>query len=323
VQGIDLWQLFDREGGSVAVQRLAASDVVLDPGQGLLYHAALNGTLSAYQLRDGQPAFTLGLLFGSEFERVFFARRGHRMVVASVEQRVDPHEPEAPEYALVEVQDLGDPIQADDIKILTSARLLTSLQRSATVLQAAMHQDTLVIATPGKVEMADLDLTILATYEGAFTPLAMSLDETGRIYLVVQIEEDEQARRYALWVLSSAGQRLVEVDLPAQDRYTPPIVGYDHHIYLAHGDSLHALSPEGEHLWTKYGGGLIAGAVATADHRVLVAGGGWLSAFDAAGERTMVFMHDGASWVTPPVLTEHGDILIATEQHLYRLTRKR
>lgn len=324
VQGHDFWQLFDREGVSVATQRVAASDVVLDPGNTLVYHAAPNGALRAHQLRDGSATFTLGLLFGAEFERVFFARRGQRMIVVSLEQRIDPHEPEVPDYALVEVQDLGDPPQADDLNILTSARLVTSVQRSAHVLHAAMHEETLVLAIPGRVEVLDGALQPLARFEAPFTPLAMSLDEAGRIYLIVRVEDEPGRDRQALWILSPAAEKLVEAAVPVHPNgaYTPPIVGYDHQVYVLLGDRILALSPEGDVLWDEHAGGRIAGAVVTADDQLLAAAGGLLMTFDAQGERTGLFYLDDDHWTTPPVLTAQHRLLVASTQYLYCLQLK-
>ena len=323
VQGRDLWQLFDRMGESVAVQRVAGSDVVLDPVNKLLYHAMPNGTLGAYQWAEERPAFTLMLLFGAEFERVYFARRGPRMVVASVEQRVDPHAPEPTELALVEVQDLGDPPRASDMKILTSAQLLASVQRKTNVLHAAMNDDTLVVATPGLVEFFDIDLQPAAHFEGRFTPRALSLDEMGRVYLIVEAEDASGETHPALWILSANAEIQVEVAIPAHPAgvyaYSPPIVGYDHRVYVLLGNRVLALSPEGETLWTTATGEAIAGAVVTADGKLLVTAGGVLLSLDAGGERKGIFLVDGDRWTTPPVLTDRQRVLVASERHLYCL----
>ena len=324
VQGRDLWQLFDDEGQSIAVQRVAASDVVLDPDRGLIYNAASNGTLVARTLADGEPAYTLGLLFGPEFERVFFSRRGDRMVVASVEHPVDVHEAEPVKNSLVEVHELGDPVRTDDIGIVTSSRRLASLNRKADEMRAAMHGDTLVVATPGQVEYFDLGLASGAKFTGDFEPLSMSVDEAGRSYLLVREPSDAQPVRQALWVVAPDGGKVIDVEVPAQldGEYPPPVVGYDHNVYLAFGDSIRAVSPQGEMLWTQHAGGPVGGATVTADDQLLVAAGGMLASWNPKGERTLLFFLEGERWITPPILTGQGRILIATEKHLYCLGRR-
>ncbi|HMB92333.1 MAG TPA: hypothetical protein VKP65_15885, partial [Rhodothermales bacterium] len=284
-----------------------------------------NALIRAQHMTDGAPAYSLFARFGDTYARAFLARRDTRLLIVSVEVEGDPHGTHEPENAVVEVQHVGEPVQVDENGFLRSGRRLADVIFDTVDVQVALAGDTLVAAVPDQLYTLDLGLQVQQVWEGAFTPLAMSLDETGAAYLIVHTVSEEDEERYALWVVTPEGERIVDSNVPEpeEDEQAPPIVGYDHHIYLPQGDSLHAFSPDGEHLWAKFGGGLFAGAVATADHRVLVAGGGWLSAFDTSGERTMVFVHDSASWVTPPVLTEHGDILVATEQHLYRLTRKR
>jgi hypothetical protein len=150
----------------------------------------------------------------------------------------------------------------------------------------------------------------------------MSLDESGFIYLVVLIEEEDGAHRYALWALTPQGEQVMDVTLPKRSGYGPPIVGYNYQVYILLGDRILAISPEGDVLWNKATGASIAGAIATADDQLLVAAGEMISAYDAAGERTVLFYEEGVAWATPPVLTERQQVYVASQHHLYGLQPK-
>ena len=63
----------------------------------------------------------------------------------------------------------------------------------------------------------------------------------------------------------------------------------------------------------------VAGAVVTADDLLVVSEGDSLTAWDAQGQRRVIHTLPGESLATAPVLLADGDVLVATQAHLYRL----
>ncbi|MBT8399866.1 MAG: hypothetical protein KJO98_05265 [Rhodothermia bacterium] len=325
VKGTQLWQLFDPDGASLVVETMAENDIVLDPEHRLLYSSDIDGALNAYSLQDGSLAFTLDLLFGSEFDRVYTARRAQRVLVASVELPVDLHEPDPPKHALVEVHDLGEVVRTDDLDIVASSRLVGSTSWNEDLLYAAMNDDILVAATRGRIEQRSLDLSLLGALEAKFTPAALSLDEAGRVHMIVDVEGEDGQRRRALWVVTPAGEKAVDVELKtfAEASSAPPVIGYNHNIFLADDRTIRAFSAEGGELWSQQAGGPVAGLAVTADDQLLVTAGQLLSSYQTDGERRVLFVLDDGRWTTPPVLTDRGRILAATEKQLVCLTTQR
>lgn len=313
VQGHARWQLLSTSGEALAADYLGQSDVVLDPEQGLIYAMDRDGYLAAWQIKDGSLSFLVKIDYGSDFSRILIARRGGRMIVAGVEREIQPHE-DPPNESLVEIFDIGDPPQLRPDRVVDSMIDVASLMRRSANLSAALDRETLVIATDGHLYRADENLNLNAALTGSFTPLSLSLGEAGFAYLVVLNE----AGLHALWVVSPDGDLMVDAELSRRPG-TPPIIGYDQRIYLVIDERLHAFGPGGEPAWAQHAGAPIAGAIVTADDRVLVAAGDLIQQFEPDGERTVLLQLEGARWTTPPVLTEQGRILVATGQHLYCL----
>ena len=321
VQGRSQWLLAAGDGTPLATHRLGASEVVLDPERALVYTAGPDGTLQVYDMEDGTLAYRMPFLFGSEFERVFIGRRGARLVVASVERKVDLHDPEPPEQALVELHDIGEGHVTDDLDFLMGAQYVRALERPVRTMQAAMQGDTVVIATPGRLEWADAGLGLQGRLEGDFEPHALSLDEQATMYLVVRLSSPNDPPGLHLWRVNREGERTAQVPLSdaVRDVRVPPIVGYDHSVYIAEGDSVRAIGADGAAAWVAFAGGPVAGAVALADHRLLASAGSVVASFTPEGERTIVFHAPEAAWQTPPIVTENGRILVASTDHLYCL----
>lgn len=314
-QGIDRWQLFDLDGKPLATDRLGASPVFIDTAHPLFYLADENGYVAAHRLSGGGEEFVFHAYFGNDFQRVLLSRRGRRMLIVSVERPVDPHGQHQPNLSVVEVQDLGEPPQTNADRILRSNKRETYLMRKTVLLQAALRDDTLVLATQDRVYLADLNLKIHAVLQAEFTPLAMSLDEAGRIYLIVN-----ERGRPALWVLTPQGERLGSFVFPPDMEVAalPPVVGYDHRAFIIGTDRLLSVNPNGKLAWAR--GGRVAGATVTADDQLLVSDGSELAAYDADGKRRILYDFRDEVLSTPPVLTAGGELIVASPNHLFVLS---
>jgi hypothetical protein len=164
--------------------------------------------------------------------------------------------------------------------------------------------------------MTDPELRIRTALRGEFEPVAMSLDEANRLYLVVQ-----EGERQALWVLTPEGRRSISYVLAphVQVGSVPPIVGRDHAIYIQARDRLISLSAEGKWLWEYVTAEAPAGAAVTSNYALLLASGSQVSAFDREGGRRVLYSFVGESVRSAPVLTPDSRLLIATQRHLYCL----
>jgi hypothetical protein len=320
VQAADQWQLFDTEGKALASGPLHVSEVVLDRAHELFYHNEPVGLIAARRLTDGGRLFLVAGYAGNNYRRAFLSRRGRKLIVASVEFVTNPHSNYFPNLSAVNVVDVGEPHEVDSLTgILRSARPLAELTRDISLLFAALHDETLYLATRDRVYLADLDLKIRAELAGQFEPVAMSLDEAGRIYLLVRAEG-----RTALWLLSPQGERLMAFTMPSDLKLTatPPIVGYNHRVYVLGADRMLAINPDGKLAWVRPVNGQRGGAVITADDQLLVSDGRDLAVFNQEGQRSVLSSFDNETLFTPPVLTASGEILVASERRLYLLAPK-
>jgi outer membrane protein assembly factor BamB len=139
----------------------------------------------------------------------------------------------------------------------------------------------------------------------------------GLIYLVVFHEE-----RLNLWLVNSDGEKAYAVELPKEvgNIYYPPIIGYDHRVYLLSDKRLMAFNSRGDFIWEYKTQSEIAGAVITADNQLLLTIGSELGAFEANGRYKMLYEFEGESLQTPPTLTSNSELLVASRSNFYCLT---
>jgi hypothetical protein len=167
-----------------------------------------------------------------------------------------------------------------------------------------------------RIYLADRRLGLEAELTGTFVPLALSVDEDGRLDVVVG---DGTSR--ALWVVTPEGRRVTNVAAPAGAGAIPPVVGYDHRVFVLGREEATAVSAAGKALWTGATHGAPAGAAVTANEALLVAAGAELAAFELDGARRVLYTAEGALR-TSPVMTADDEVLVATDRELLSLVRK-
>jgi hypothetical protein len=87
------------------------------------------------------------------------------------------------------------------------------------------------------------------------------------------------------------------------------------------GQRILSVAPDGKLNWMRSAAGSIAGAAISADDLLLTAEGNALTAWDAQGQRRVLYEFTGEALATAPALTSDGDLLVATRTALYRLSR--
>jgi hypothetical protein len=214
----------------------------------------------------------------------------------------------------LQIQDLGDEQKVDESGILQNGVVQAEAPRPTLHLLSALHRDTLVLAYREQIEFLDLHLRHLGELKAGFAPVAMSLDETGQVYLLVQAEAGR-----SLWIVRPTGERTVSLSLAPSTSIRPPLVGLDHRIFLLESGRLMAIGADGRRLWERSLVGDLGGAVVTANDRVLVASGHEILSLDPEGKATVLYDFLGEGLLTPPVLTSRGDLLVASATKLYCL----
>jgi hypothetical protein len=203
--------------------------------------------------------------FGSNFVRPLIARHNNRFVLAGVELEGGPHRPIPANLSVIEYDDLAPQLKTDETGLLFSISATGRLLVKTTKLVAAMHGDTVVFAVPNCVYLATSDMKPKSAFNGDFEAVTLSLDETGRIYLVTL-----QHSGRALMILSPEGNRVGEYSFQPEmgELIAPPIVGYDHRVFLVSSSRAIALDSAGKQIW-QAGTDRATGAAVTADGHLL------------------------------------------------------
>ncbi|MBM4440877.1 MAG: hypothetical protein FJ027_10665 [Candidatus Rokubacteria bacterium] len=315
------WSLLDGRGRPLARGPRGGSDVVLAADRGLFHEVDAFGAWTARSLADGTTRYHTLLPNGASFARYFVVAHQTRHVAVGIEQPLGAHDGEgrAPRETLIEAFSAPEPIETDETAMLRSATESAEL-RLDTLKTAAAHDDgMLVLALADTVLWLDLKLQPVAAFEDRFAPEMLSLDETRTAYLVA-----ETGTRHQLSAITSAGERLYMFELPKRlvPLRQPPIVGYDHGVYLLSERMIVALAADGEIRWARPAAAGFAGGFVTGNGQLLASDGGEVVAFDEDGQRRSLYAFVGERRLTSPVLTDAGEILVASEKVLYCLVRR-
>jgi len=343
--------LFDLEGHRVAALYPGVNGL-FDTDHSLYWQATPPGSdlLIAYRMPGGE---LLGSLSVNDItvSRDFIGRRGLRMIMAGTSFQHRPDGGVVSQRAAIETRLIKDPPQADaETHLLEEEMSDREISIDSAQMIVAVHGDTVAFAVHGRLYFAGWDLRVRRALAGEFLPLAMSLDEEGRIYLVVA-----SGNRIELWGIAQDGGRfLVVVLLSDADRFLrkidvdythqsgsrqiqvilpeifvwAPIIGYDHRVIVGvrvpgtqpglWEQRLFAIGSSGGLSW-EYSSSF-AGAAVTADDRLLVSAGDKLLAFGETATPEVLHEFPGEIQQSAPILTGDGDLLVATGQFLYALT---
>jgi len=311
------WELFDLAGKAIASGRYTTSMVSANAPSNRFYFVDENNFLLAHQLSSGRLEFMFPVTYGETFIRPHLFQNGRRILWTAYERDTYPHAPQRAPRSLVEMRELGDKLETDAIGLLFSLTADVRLYLATRVVSSAALGDEIVLAVPGAIYRASDALeprTVMET-ESAAEPLGLSLDETRRIYLVTKQSEDR-----TLWIIAPDGRRAV-VPLAREwgDFIAPPVVGYDHRVFLVTGSRAVAFGPDGKLQWDVPPGGHIAGVTVSADGILLLSAGARIVGLNPKGESRVLRDFEGDSLSTPPVLMPSGQMLVASAKKLYCL----
>ena len=319
IQGDGPWQLFDKECKLLEQGYIYGSDVVLDVENKCFYLSDEIGMIKTYDLDNGNRLFSVSLVFGNSYKRSFIARQIDRLMVVSTEREMGRHSAEKPEDSTIEVLRFNESQEIDRDGILRSARGIARLKRKTLLLLSALYDETLVVATDNQICLLDFDLQIKTALSGKFTPLVISLSDAGIIYLVL-IDNGVPKLR----AIKPNGERIFSAELPEEmlNIFYPPIITYNHRVFLIKDNYLLAFAANGRGIWEYKSDSPIAGAVITAENQLLISDGSELVVFEANGRHRILYEFKNESLQTPPTITSNGELVVATDKKLYCLARR-
>jgi len=310
------WVLFGADGTRIASGAMGRSALTADSANGLFYLVDGAEQLQVRSASNGGLQFRWPVAMGEGFSYPLLTRAGTRFLVAGIEHDLFGHPTLPATHGRLYLLDAGA-LGTDESKLLRTARRAETLLIGEPRMLVTMVGERSLLATRGRLTVISGDLQVESAFEtDDFEPQLLSADEAGYMHLVVG-----RGAGRLLWVVSPAGQRMVRVELGPElgPPGAPPVIGYDHRIFLWGGSALRAYAPDGTSLWDWRCAEGIAGVGVTANDQLLVACGPEVRAIDAAGKARRLFRFDGEAIAGPPVLAANGDLLVVTRTHLHRL----
>jgi hypothetical protein len=308
VVGAAGWALFEGSGRTLASGSSIHCSPALDDQAVRLITGDAEANLVFHRLSDGARELAAQPMVSLNLQRIFVTARGNSTIMLSTLEDPELHRPPK-QRTVLETIDLN---YRGEGPSPTAA-----VVRDETVVLAAMAGGRLVLAATDRVYFFEPDLTVHSIWTGSFRAFGLSLDEAGNLYLLAG-----SGSAVHLWKLTPEARRAWEVPLPQSAIWPvqPPIVGYDHTVYLVSEKQILAISADGRVLWEKPGTGPIKGAFVTANDLLVTTEGSQIAAWNLAGERKLLF-DAGEPLTTPPVMTE-GHLFVASSSHLFSVALK-
>jgi hypothetical protein len=301
IVGREEWQAFqDRKPLPLAMR--GGDDAEWLPAQNVILQPNRLAELVADPISGGDPHWSIPLHGANETLRGYIHRRGDHIVVEGYSESRSPHNPETSLTGYLEVlRPDGEQIAFRDLE---NARI-----------RVAMHNDFIIAARPGAVDYLDYSLQSQRRITFAMLPQAISLDETGRAYVLALIDGRQQ-----LAILTAAGEvSLTPMPVGFTAYHRPPVVGLDHRVYLLGAGRV--FSP-GTPTWSYETPARLAGATVTADGLLLLAAGDAVLALDNKGAARPIARTPGDELMAPPILGAEGELLFLTRKALHCWRRK-
>ncbi len=162
----------------------------------------------------------------------------------------------------------------------------------------------------------NLDLSISKVFSGNFVPKAMSLDESGNCHLTVLTPEGGK-----YWKLDSSGKLQLEVALNTAISAVPqpPVVGFDHRVYVQLSNHILQLDQDGKRRCSFPTQSIDARCLVTPKGQLLIADGKRLVVQEADCS-TRVLMEFDVPICGMTNIVEGNRILVATNSKLYCLS---
>ena len=306
------WTLLDRNGHQIAEGISGGAAITLDPSSGAFFALGMGNAFQTLALDRGDLRFKFPLGYNEFFVWPILHRSGTRLIAAAVELPMIGPKPQPPTKSLFHITEVASPLKLSPYKILLSISANQDLVFKEPNMIPVASRDILWAAMPGLLIRTSPAENIDGAWSGSFKPIAASADEAGWLHLVVETGP-EGHRVHELWIVTTEGRRTVRGSVPPAyaSSTVPPVIGYDHRVYLRNTRSVAAFSPEGKLIWETSLAGEIAGTSVTPDGRIVAAAGTAIWVLDTNGKSTQLASLSVLP-ITAPVVTAEGEILVGT-----------
>jgi hypothetical protein len=301
VLGKAAFQLFVRaEPTAHGVRR--GEDAEIQPDAGVFLQPDRYSRIASYSLTTGDPASYFSANGGNDTLRTFVHRSAGFTVVASADESRSPHNPV--------------PNRVVYLQVFDSAGVETASRDGDTGrLRVAMHNAFIVVARPNAIDFLDSSLNAQRRIEAAMVPHSLSMDESGRVYLLCTVDHRQQ-----LWIVAPSGE-YSSVPMPGgvSPFHRAPIVGYDHRVYVLSLNGIVTVDAAGQLDWHFDASGRVAGATVSADGQLIAAIGDSILAFNPKGESRVLCRFADEQLMASPVLGSAGELYALTDRRLHCL----
>ena len=208
------WLLFDVEGKLLNSGSLGFTEVNINPDNNQFYYSDYNGLIQARDLTTGAYKYSLFAMFADNYRRADIFTNNRLIYILSKEEKEDPHGNHIRNNSILEVQDIGEPQSVDDNNYLISAHRLKTINLRTLDVYSAFTKDYSIIAVPNELLITNDKLELKKVLKSEFIPLSMSLDQSGKIYLIVRYIASDGNQKTAFWIVTQDGSRILNLDLP-------------------------------------------------------------------------------------------------------------
>ena len=323
IQNESGWQLFDTSGKLINSGIRSEGEIKINQSKDIFYVNDPSGFIQAVNLSTGKREYYFYPYLGKGFDRSVIFTNGNKIVNLGSELPVMTHNSpiKIPEMNILEEIKIESSPEIDEDGVLKSPTDNNNLLIKTGKVVFALHDSTIVVAIPNQIYFLNHDLDVIKELSGNFIPLAMSLDEEMRIYLLADIEI-ENGLQTQFWIIDPEGNLICSTKIPSiESNYlTPPAIDNTHTAYVAYENKIIAVSSTGEILWEEYVQQPLGG-ISALKECLFVSEGDILTCFDHYGNRRFFYdFNDKLS--TSPILI-NNQIFVATRKYLYCLIPKK
>jgi len=320
IRGDMLWMLLDSKGNDISTSVGGSGErAYISHETKTLIQSEPGGKISIRTLSNGESTATFNAKFGSSMAHALIYTLGEKVFFAGSKLPVPGVQSDSQDlFSILERADIPsgdkssrDLLLEDEIKSKPKPVLFDSPH-----ICAVGFEDNVIVAEENRILFFDTSLQVVNLIKGEFKPVALSVDEMCRMHMIVSVEGKSE-----LWIVNREGGKECTIPLfkPFDKVEIPPIIGFDHTVYLITQNHILAACPDGRILWELPAKDIIKGAVITQDGKLLVTEGGEVAFYSLGGDRETLFKLEDEVICTPPVLSSDGKISFASEKNLYSI----
>lgn len=310
------WQLYNLDGKMLIQDKIGMSHVVMNDVAKSFYYVNAGGELVARHYEDGKFKFATLLPDADEYVRPVILFNNNIFTISGIERELDPHGHHKPSKSSVTNIDATKLLKNDYNANNDFAKRLGTLYIPSQKSVVAGSGKSLSVAYPDNILLVNNELKVTAQLTGHFSPVSISRDEAGNIVL---LNDNDEGR--SIWLITENGERIFSSAVNDAIIF-PPIVGSHHRLFVPCKKGIFVIENDGKQHLNYVIKNAFKGATATADDKLLVSDGNELVLFEKNGESKLLFDFGNEQILTSPVITNGGDILVATKRFLYCLTAK-